>query len=142
MEPQLRMLAGAREVELHLASGAIGRFDTDKIKQVVLNLFHNAAQHTDPEKGKIAISLASYNGWNEIVVSDNGTGIAEEHLPHLFDRFYRSESSRTRKSGGAGLGLSITKSIVEAHNGAIAVESRVGEGSRFIVRLPAPKRVE
>lgn len=138
MEPQLRLLAGSREVELRLETSAAIRFDPDKMKQVVLNLFHNAVQHTDPEKGRITIALSKTGAWMEMSVSDNGSGIPEEHLPHLFDRFYRSESSRTRKSGGAGLGLAISKSIVEAHGGTIHAESRIGEGSVFRVRLPAP----
>jgi two-component system OmpR family sensor kinase len=70
-------------------------------------------------------------------VQDNGPGIHEEHLPHLFDRFYRIDTSRTRKSGGAGLGLAITKSIVEIHGGRVQVESKPGEGARFSVFLPA-----
>jgi two-component system OmpR family sensor kinase len=69
-------------------------------------------------------------------VQDNGCGISPEHIPHIFDRFYRSDSSRTRKYGGSGLGLSITKSIVEAHQGKIIVSSTLGEGTTFRVTLP------
>ena len=72
----------------------------------------------------------------ELAVKDNGSGIPEEHLPHLFERFYRSDTSRTRRYGGAGLGLAITQSLVELHGGTISVESRVGEGSTFVVWLP------
>lgn len=71
------------------------------------------------------------------MIRDNGIGIAEEHIPHIFERFYRSDASRTRKHGGAGLGLSISKSIVEAHDGTISVDSRPGKGCTFSVRLPA-----
>ncbi|WCR28173.1 HAMP domain-containing histidine kinase [Paenibacillus thiaminolyticus] len=137
LEPQLRLLGGQRHVTLALAEEANCKYDPDKMKQVVLNLFHNAVQHTEPEKGDIRIVTETVPGGVELTVRDNGTGIGKRHLPHLFDRFYRSESSRTRKYGGAGLGLSITKSIVEAHGGAIRVSSAEGQGSSFIVTLPA-----
>lgn len=136
MESQLRMLAGNREVDLELTPEVRTRFDVDKMKQVILNLFHNAVQHTDSEKGKIKLSLKPVDGGIELAVKDNGTGISGEHLPHLFERFYRSDSSRTRRYGGAGLGLAITQSLVELHGGSIRVESRVGEGSVFVVWLP------
>ena len=81
------------------------------------------------------LSLVKTDAGIEIAVHDNGPGIAPEHLPHLFDRFYRIDSSRARRSGGAGLGLSITRSIVELHGGTIEVHSTVGEGSTFKVLL-------
>jgi two-component system OmpR family sensor kinase len=136
MEPQLRMLAGKREILISLQPQVRGLYDPDKIKQVVLNLFHNAVQHTDPDSGRISLILAGHKDTAELSVRDNGSGIPEEHLPHVFDRFYRSESSRTRRSGGAGLGLSISKSLIEAHGGDIRVESTLGEGTTFAFRLP------
>lgn len=136
MEPQLKLLAGNRQVSLQLNVPGRCLYDADKMKQVILNLFHNAVQHTDPDQGQITLSLDKTAGGIEVIVSDNGSGIPEEHLPHLFDRFYRSDSSRTRLYGGAGLGLSITKSIVELHGGSIRVESSVGAGSAFYVWLP------
>jgi two-component system OmpR family sensor kinase len=136
MEPQLRLLAGHRKVDLRLDIHTRCRFDEDKMKQVLLNLFHNAVQHTHPEDGHIEIYAGPVPEGIQIAVKDNGMGILNEHLPHLFDRFYRSDSSRTRKYGGAGLGLSITKSIVEVHGGTIKAESRRGEGSTFYVLLP------
>ncbi|HHY26765.1 MAG TPA: HAMP domain-containing protein [Desulfitobacterium dehalogenans] len=136
MEPQLRMLAEEREVQLDLSLEGFVFVDVDKMKQVILNLFHNGVQHTDPVKGVILISLKSEASGVELTVQDNGPGIPEEHIPHLFERFYRSDSSRTRKYGGAGLGLAITHSLVELHGGTLHVESKVGEGSRFIVWLP------
>jgi len=140
MAPQLRMLAGNRKVSLRLTSDLRCRFDADKMKQVLLNLFHNAVQYTDPEKGHIQLSLDKVANGVELTVSDNGSGILEEHLPYLFDRFYRSDPSRARKYGGAGLGLAITKSIVELHGGTIRVNSVKGEGSTFCVDLPALER--
>jgi two-component system OmpR family sensor kinase len=139
MEPQLRILAANRNVQFDLTANIKGMYDPDKIKQIILNLFQNAVQHTDPTKGIIKLSLVINNTptpFAEIIISDNGPGIDEAHLPHLFERFYRSDSSRTRKYGGAGLGLSITQSIANAHGGNIIVESDLGEGSTFIVQLP------
>ncbi|UUZ94116.1 HAMP domain-containing histidine kinase [Paenibacillus sp. P25] len=138
MEPQLRLLAGSRDVRLRLAPHRSLLFDKDKMKQVVLNLFHNAVQHTDPERGRIDISLDLLpEGGLRLAVKDNGSGIPVEHLPHVFDRFYRSDSSRTRKHGGSGLGLAISRSIAQAHGGTIHVESREGEGTLFYILLPA-----
>lgn len=136
MEPQLHILAGGRKLDLNIEPDIICSFDTDKMKQVVLNLFHNAVQHTDPEKGQIRVSLVKRDGGVQLTVQDNGSGITESHLPYVFDRFYRIDSSRTRKYGGAGLGLAITRSIVNAHGGTISVESKEGEGCTFTIWLP------
>lgn len=139
MEPQLLMLAGERQVSFSVASGVYAAYDTDAMKQVILNLFQNAVQHTDPTTGAIMLALRSDSDRVILSVQDNGTGISPDHLPHLFERFYRIESSRTRKSGGAGLGLAITKSIVDLHDGEISVRSVPGGGAKFSVRLPAVK---
>lgn len=136
MEPQLHMLAGNRTVQLDLSRSVSGSYHADKLKQVILNLFLNAVQHTDSKKGVIKVTLGVKGDQAELTVADNGAGIPAEHLPHLFERFYRSESSRTRKTGGAGLGLAITKSIVDAHMGTIHVESKPGEGTTFRILLP------
>lgn len=139
MQPHLLVLAGNRKVSFDISYGIRGRYDPDKIKQVILNLFHNAVQHTDSETGVIHISLHARNTEAELTVRDNGTGIPAEHLSHVFDRFYRSDSSRTRKYGGSGLGLSITKSIVDAHQGNISAESTPGKGTAFKITLPCLK---
>ena len=136
MQPQLLVLAGSRKLSFDISYGIRGSLDPDKIKQVILNLFHNAVQHTDAEAGAIHVSLHARSTVAELIVKDNGSGISAEHIPHVFDRFYRSDSSRTRKYGGSGLGLSITKSIVEAHHGEISVSSTPGEGTAFKVSLP------
>lgn len=137
MEPQLRLLAGERSVSFALSPKLKCVFDQDKMKQVILNLFQNAVQHTNPATGHIGISAKPAAGGVELSVSDNGAGIPKEHLPHLFDRFYRIDTSRTRKHGGAGLGLSITKSIADIHEGRLTVESEVGQGSAFRLWIPA-----
>ncbi len=136
MEPQLRLLAEAREVAFDLPDAAPILLDADKIKQVLLNLFQNAVQHTDARDGVIRIGISSAGDGFELSVTDNGTGIPESQLPHLFERFYRIDTSRSRSFGGAGLGLSISHAIVSLHGGTILASSRVGEGSVFRVRLP------
>lgn len=114
--------------------------DSGRITQVFLNLLTNAVRHT-PHGGSIQVILSEAqdaNGrpWLEIAVKDTGTGIAPEHLPNLFDRFYRADASRSRHSGGMGLGLAIAKEFVAAHQGTIEAESSPGEGTTFRVRLP------
>lgn len=136
MEPQLHILAGTRQVKLAISKSVRGYYHSDGLKQVILNLFLNAVQHTDSKSGIITLALTRTNHEAELSISDNGIGIMEEHLPHLFERFYRSESSRTRKNGGAGLGLAITKSIIDAHMGRIEVISHAGEGTTFRIYLP------
>lgn len=136
MRDQLRLLAGDRTVTFQLMENAMCTFDSDKMKQVVLNLFQNAVQHTDAVSGSITISLQQAGLGVELSVQDNGPGIQDEDLPQLFDRFYRVESSRARKYGGAGLGLSITKSIVDLHRGILRVDTSPVEGSTFRVWLP------
>ncbi|QEV93508.1 HAMP domain-containing protein [Bacillus velezensis] len=135
MEAQLKLLARNRKLEFFVDQKIEAVFDKDKMKQVILNLFYNAVQHTDEDKGVITVSLQK-DGGIMLMIADNGTGIAPEHVPHLFDRFYRAETSRSRQSGGAGLGLAITKTIIDSHNGTIEVKSEQGKGSVFIIRLP------
>ncbi|MDP4154090.1 MAG: ATP-binding protein, partial [Bacillota bacterium] len=124
-----------------LTEGIIGDFEADKIKQIILNLFNNAVQHTDPEKGWIRLNLAASNQNAALSIEDNGLGIDPEHLPHLFDRFYRADPSRTRQHGGAGLGLAISKSIADAHGGRIDVDSQVGKGTVFRVSFPLKNNI-
>lgn len=136
MEPQLNILAHNRKLSIEVVPDLQCRFDTDQMKQVILNLFQNAVQHTDPNEGHIQVSVTKQDNGVLLAVQDNGPGISEINLPYVFDRFYRSDSSRTRQYGGAGLGLSITKAIVDAHGGTISVISKEGEGSQFRVWLP------
>ncbi|WRS28588.1 ATP-binding protein [Oscillospiraceae bacterium MB08-C2-2] len=114
--------------------------DRDRMIQVVTNLVSNAIKYT-PEGGQIRIEVKddSENGF--VVVEDSGIGIASKDLPYIFERFYRTDQSRNRKTGGAGIGLTIVKSIVEAHGGKITAESTEGSGSRFTVCLPQKSRI-
>ncbi len=112
--------------------------DRDKIKQVLLNLVSNAIKYT-PAGGKVTLGLARINGWARFTVADTGVGIPPEDLPHIFERFYRADKSRTRAAGapgGAGLGLSIAKWIARAHGGRLEVSSQIGKGSCFSLWLP------
>lgn len=136
MEAQLRVLAGERRLILSLQPGMECKYNADQIKQVVLNLFQNAVQHTDAVDGEIRLSLLKAHEQIQLAIQDNGPGISPEHIGHIFERFYRSDASRTRREGGAGLGLSITKALVEAHGGTINVVSKVGQGTTVQVKLP------
>ncbi|MFC2056619.1 ATP-binding protein [Chloroflexota bacterium] len=110
------------------------RIDPVRIEQVISNLLTNAIRHT-PSGGSVSITVKNGEGGLEISVSDTGEGIATEDLPHVFERFYRSGSSRVRKEGGTGLGLAIVKQMVEAHEGKVWVESKMGTGSIFSIFL-------
>lgn len=136
MEAQLHILAGQRQLGLAVEPDLKCKYDRDQIKQVILNLFQNAVQYTDPLQGNIQLSLGKVESGVQLAIQDNGMGVSSEHLPHIFDRFYRSDPSRTRKYGGSGLGLAITKSIIEAHGGSIKVASQEGQGTTFTVWLP------
>lgn len=109
--------------------------DAGQLKQLMINLVDNAVQHAG-DKGRITIRLRSEHDQVVMQVEDTGPGIGAEHLPHIFDRFYRVDTSRDRSRGGAGLGLAIAKDIVEAHGGTIRVQSTIGQGTIFTVRLP------
>jgi signal transduction histidine kinase len=109
--------------------------DEDKISQVIVNLLSNAGKFTG-SGGSVDILAGLKQGKAEITVIDTGTGISEQDLPHIFERFYRADPSRSRVTGGSGIGLAIAKSIVLAHNGTIGVKSEYGRGTTFTVTLP------
>ncbi len=109
--------------------------DTDKVSQIFSNLISNALKYT-PEGGSVKIAIKGDNETVKVVVGDTGIGISKEDLPHIFERFYRADKSRNRLTGGSGIGLSIVKSLVAAHNGRVTVKSELGKGSEFSVTLP------
>ncbi len=132
-----RPRATAAGVELVVEPGAhvVAEVDGRRLRQVFTNLVENALRHT-PAGG--TITARSHRAGDTVVceVLDTGTGIAPEHLPHLFERFYRADESRNRATGGSGLGLAITRELVHAHDGQITVTSEVGRGTTFTVTLP------
>ena len=108
--------------------------DSEKLTRMIVNLIDNAIKYT-PEGSTITLSLFRDGDWACLEVADNGVGIAPEHLPHIFDRFYRTDKSRSRNKGGTGLGLAIVKEIAEQHGGKVTVTSDSGKGSTFTVWL-------
>jgi two-component system OmpR family sensor kinase len=112
--------------------------DVGGLSRVLTNLLDNAARHTTKD-GRITLS-AFTSGQNVIIqVEGTGSGIAVEHIPHVFDRFYRVDSSRERETGGTGLGLALVKAIIESHGGTVSIESKVGLGTIVTVELPQSK---
>jgi heavy metal sensor kinase len=109
--------------------------DETRLRQVLYNLLDNAIKYT-PEGGAIEVRLGPENSRAVITVRDTGIGIPTEHIPRVFDRFYRVDKARSREQGGTGLGLSIARTIVQSHNGQIDLVSRPGEGTAFTVSLP------
>lgn len=109
--------------------------DPERLRDIFRNLLENAMKYS-PEGGTVEIAGEQRQGATAIEVRDRGIGIAEEHLPYIFDRFYRAESDATAAVGGSGLGLYIVNALVRAHGGSIDVRSAPGEGTAFIVRLP------
>lgn len=109
--------------------------DRDRIGQVLVNLISNAVKYT-PDGGEIRITLSDTEDSVVFNIRDSGIGIPEAEIPYIFERFYRADKSRNRNTGGSGIGLAIVKSVVSAHGGAVDVESRLNEGSNFIVKLP------
>lgn len=124
------------EIRLHCDAGIPSiSVDSNRITQVFLNLLTNALRYTPPG-GSVKIDITEKKEGLQIQVSDTGVGIPPEHLPHLFNRFYRTDESRARSRGGMGLGLAIAKEFVMAHHGTIEVESTPDQGTTFIVELP------
>jgi signal transduction histidine kinase len=143
---QVEMKAQEKSIRLELkADKGIPDIKVDRIRmdQVVSNLLTNAIRHT-PKSGSITISIGTgpaadshlNRPYFSFSITNTGEGIAAEHLPHIFNRFYRAEPSRSRSEGGAGLGLAIVKQLVEAHSGKVWVESSPGKGSTFYIALP------
>ena len=114
------------------------RADREKMRMVLRNLLDNALKHTPEGGDPVAISLAKQQNSVDIVIEDYGEGIPEAALPHLFEPFFRSDSSRSRKTGGYGLGLSLCKAVIDAHKGRIDISSVPGKGTRVLITLPLP----
>lgn len=114
------------------------RGDYKGLVQVMRNLINNAIKF-NRVGGRVAIEAGEKDGMVEVSVSDTGIGIPEDKLDRIFERLYQVDNSLTRQYGGTGMGLAITREIVEAHGGEIKVESKVGEGSRFWFTVPVAK---
>lgn len=138
---RLRPLGESKHITIELSTptALIVEWDEEKFSQLLTLLVDNAVKYT-PENGAVQVKLAEMTVKGErmmtVEVKDNGIGIAPDVLPHIFDRFYRQDKSRTRQTGGHGLGLAIAKNIVSTACGTVHVESVVGKGTTFMVRLP------
>lgn len=134
---RLKPLAEKKSIDLELVLNEKIqlRVDSDKIQQAIINIIDNAIKYTQTG-GKVKLKLYNVGRYAIIEIKDNGIGIPEEHLSNIFERFYRVDKARSRDTGGTGLGLSIAWQIVALHQGTIEVESKVGVGSTFYIKLP------
>ncbi len=134
---QIKPASGDKAISVKAISDSGIRLvaDQDLLLQLMLNLLDNAVKYT-PRGGTIDVACRTEGGYAQVTVSDAGPGIPPEHLPHVFDRFYRVDKARAQADGGAGLGLSICRWIAEAHGGSIGAESPPNGGALFTVRLP------
>jgi two-component system heavy metal sensor histidine kinase CusS len=129
--------AAAEDRRIEIECSGAGQINGDSLlfSRAISNLIENALRFT-PEGGRITVAIAPRNGFTEVAVKDNGRGIEPEHLPRVFDRFYRAEASRS--SDGAGLGLALVKSIVDLHQGSVQIESELGRGTTVVLTFPSP----
>ncbi len=125
----------ARPLNAEVEAGVVVQGDEDRLRQVIGNLFTNVRVHT-PTDTPVDVSLAAHDGVSELRVSDHGPGVDPDHVEHIFDRFYRADTGRSRDRGGAGLGLSIAASVTTAHGGTIAYSETPGGGATFTLTLP------
>ena len=109
--------------------------DGPALQRLLLALLDNAVKYTPPG-GRVRVSMQIEKSKVAVLIKDTGIGISMEDLPHIFDRFYRASKDRSRRNSGAGLGLSIAQCIAGRHGGTISVESTVGKGSEFLLKLP------
>ncbi len=138
MVESMQQLAETREITLvgAIAPGLCVRGDFDQLTRLFLNLLDNALTYT-PAGGRVTVR-GDLRGEDVCVsIQDSGPGIAPEHLPHLFERFYRAQEDRTRSTGGAGLGLSIAWEIAHKHGGELSIQSTIRQGTTALVRLPS-----
>ena len=127
-------LFGERDYQLQAATGTL-EADPDRLTQVLRNLVRNAVAHTQ-DGDRVTVLARAQNGHLQINVSDTGPGIPPDELEHIFERFHRLDTSRSRDHGGSGLGLAIARAITEAHGGHIYAESTPGQGATFHLELP------
>ncbi len=129
-------LANGQQLTVTAPNSVTVAGEADRLLQLLLILLENALRHTPPG-GTVAVTISEANAATaRLIVSDQGEGIAPEHLPHVFDRFYRADGARGRSTGGTGLGLAIAQTIARAHGGEIAIASESGKGSTFTITLP------
>jgi signal transduction histidine kinase len=135
----MRLMAEDRgiEIDLSMLQRAVIRGDRARLKQIVVNLLDNAIRFTPPG-GSVALRTAADESGAVLEVADTGIGIPAGSIAHVFDRFFRVDEARSREDGGAGLGLSIVRSICTAHGADVEVESAIDDGSCFRVRFPRP----
>jgi two-component system phosphate regulon sensor histidine kinase PhoR len=131
------MIASEKDVRIIIAYLESAQIygDPVRLRQMVWNIVQNGIKYTQPG-GEVKVSVQEQGDQVFMTVQDSGIGISEADLPLIFNRFYRVDKARSRQEGGSGLGLSICKFIVEAHKGAIDVESKLGEGTKFKISLP------
>jgi signal transduction histidine kinase len=130
-------LASAKGLEFEMKDGdheIMVNTDAVKLRQVLLNLISNAVKYTD--KGHVSVATQSRDGVVEFLVSDTGVGVSDEHIEKIFEPFWQVEQTTTRRAGGTGLGLAVTRQFVEMLGGKIEVDSKPGEGSTFKVSIP------
>ncbi|GFP25333.1 two-component system, OmpR family, phosphate regulon sensor histidine kinase PhoR, partial [Candidatus Hakubella thermalkaliphila] len=124
------------QVETDLDRGLpLALVDERRIGQVLENILNNGIKY-NYQKGRVRVSTREEGEGVRITIADTGQGISSQDLPYIFERFYRGDKSRSRHTGGTGIGLSIAKNLVEAHRGTISVQSQPGQGSTFSVWLP------
>ena len=131
-------LAASQGVQLAIhneAPDSVVDADPDRLQQVLLILIDNAIKHT-PDGGRVDVSVRRHGQHASVEVADTGSGIPAEHLPRIFDRFFRADKARARAQGGAGLGLAIAKMLVDAHHGHLSLTSQLGVGTQATVTLP------
>ena len=135
----VRPLAEARQISIESELAPLQCVgDSQRLAQVITNVLTNAINY-NREGGNIRVSALASNGSAQVSVADDGPGISKEHLPRIFDRFYRVDGARTAAQGRTALGLAISKAIVEAHEGTLDAESEPGQGATFHIRLPLAK---
>jgi len=135
IERQVARLGAEQQITISAHATGSVRADPDRLRQILLILFDNALRHT-PAGGRIQLTAVPEGRMVRLTLQDSGRGIEPEHLPHIFERFYRADPARSREHGNAGLGLSIAKGLVEAMGGQIGVTSRPQQGSSFWLTLP------